>query len=44
MQEFLGKAWKPLGNLDWLPASMLATSLVVLGWGYTRSGRVWHKL
>ena len=34
MQEFLGKAWKPLGNLDWLPASMLATALVVLSWGY----------
>ena len=26
--------WKPLGNLDWLPASMLATGLVVFGWGY----------
>ena len=25
VQEFLGKVWKPLGDLDWLPASMLAT-------------------
>ncbi|MHC5539685.1 carbon starvation CstA family protein, partial [Singulisphaera rosea] len=34
VQEFLGKIWKPLGNLDWLPASMLATALVVFGWSY----------
>ncbi len=34
VQEFLGRVWKPLGNLDWLPASMLATGLVVFGWGY----------
>ncbi|MDB5348991.1 MAG: carbon starvation protein predicted rane protein [Planctomycetota bacterium] len=34
VQEFLGKLWKPLGNLDWLPASFLATSLVVFAWGY----------
>ncbi len=32
VQEFLGKAWKPLGNLDWLPASLLATALVVGSW------------
>ncbi len=34
VQEFLGKVWKPLADLDWLPASMLATGLVVFGWGY----------
>ena len=34
LQEFLGKIWKPLGNLDSIPASMLSTSLIVLGWGY----------
>jgi carbon starvation protein len=37
VQEFLGKVWKPLGNLDWWPAAMLATGLVVLGWG----GFIW---
>jgi carbon starvation protein len=34
VQEFLGKLWKPLGDLNWLPASLLATGLVVFGWGY----------
>ena len=34
VQEFLGKVWKPLGDLDWLPASILATALVTFGWAY----------
>jgi carbon starvation protein len=34
VQEFLGKAWAPLGDLESLPASMLATGLVVGGWSY----------
>jgi carbon starvation protein len=34
LQEFLGKVWKPLGNLDWLPASILATGLIVFAWAY----------
>jgi carbon starvation protein len=34
VQEFLGKFWKPLGDLNWPPAAILATGLVVLGWGY----------
>jgi carbon starvation protein len=34
VQEFLGRVWKPLGNLDWLPASFLATALVTFGWAY----------
>jgi carbon starvation protein len=34
VQEFLGKIWKPLGDLNSLPASVLATGLVVYGWGY----------
>lgn len=34
VQELLGKMWKPLGDLEWAPASMLATGLVVFAWGY----------
>ncbi len=34
VQEFLGRIWKPLGDLSWLPASILATSLVVFAWAY----------
>jgi carbon starvation protein len=34
VQEFLGRIYKPLGDLDWLPASLLATGLVVFGWAY----------
>jgi carbon starvation protein len=34
VQEFLGKAWAPLGDLNSIPASMLATGLVVGGWVY----------
>ncbi len=34
VQEFLGKLWKPLGDLNWPPAAFLATGLVVFGWGY----------
>ena len=34
VQEFLGKLWKPLGDLDRLPSAILATGLVVAGWVY----------
>jgi len=34
IQEFGGRAWKPLGRTDWLPGNILATVLMVLGWGY----------
>ena len=34
VQEFLGRIWKPLGDLQWWPAALLSTGLVVFGWGY----------
>ena len=34
LQEFVGRAWKPFARPDWVPASVIATSLVVLAWGY----------
>ena len=40
VQEFLGRLWKPLGNLDWLPAALLATGLVVLRLGLLHLDRL----
>ena len=34
VQEFLGKLWKPLGDLDRIPSAVFATALVVAGWSY----------
>lgn len=34
VQELLGRVWRPLGDFDWLPGSLLATGLVVFGWAY----------
>jgi carbon starvation protein len=34
VQEFLGKAWKPMENTSWLPGTIVATGLVVGGWMY----------
>ncbi len=34
VQEFLGRLWKPLGDLEWWPAALFSTGLVVCGWGY----------
>jgi carbon starvation protein len=33
-QEFAGRVWKPLSRPDFLPASLLATVLIVLAWAY----------
>jgi carbon starvation protein len=34
LQELLGHAWKPLGRTSWYPSSILASVLVVAGWGW----------
>ena len=34
VQEFGGRAWKKLGDADWLPGSLGATAFMVLAWGY----------
>ncbi len=34
VQELLGRIWAPLGRTAWYPSAVLASGLVVLGWGY----------
>jgi carbon starvation protein len=34
LQEFVGRAWKPFARPDSIPASVVATTLIVLAWGY----------
>jgi carbon starvation protein len=34
VQELLGHVWKPLGRTNWVPGSVIASALVVAGWGY----------
>jgi carbon starvation protein len=34
LQELMSKVHKPFGNTSWLPGNLLASSVVVLGWGY----------
>jgi carbon starvation protein len=34
VQEFGGRAWKKLGDAEWLPGSLGATLFMVLSWGY----------
>ena len=34
VQEFLGRAYKPFARQDWVPGSIIATTLVVGGWSF----------
>jgi carbon starvation protein len=34
IQEFGGRVYKPFGRADSIPASVIATTAIVLGWGY----------
>lgn len=34
VQEFGGRVWKKFERPDWLPANIIATTLVVCSWGY----------
>jgi carbon starvation protein len=34
LQEFIGRLWKPFAQPDWLPGSLISTSLMVMGWAY----------
>ena len=34
LQEFGGRVWKPFGDANWLPGSMVSTAALVLAWAY----------
>jgi carbon starvation protein len=34
VQEFGGRAWKPMARTDWLPGTLISTTVVCLAWGY----------
>jgi carbon starvation protein len=34
IQEFGGQIWKPFARPNWVPGSIISTSLIVVAWGY----------
>jgi carbon starvation protein len=34
LQELAGQVWRPLGRTSWYPSTVLASALIVTGWGY----------
>jgi carbon starvation protein len=34
VQELLGRVWKPIGRMNWYPAILLSSGLIVALWGY----------
>ena len=34
LQELAGQVWRPLGRTSWYPSTVLASGLIVTGWGY----------
>jgi carbon starvation protein len=34
MQDLMGHIWKPMGRTAWYPSVLIASALIVAGWGY----------
>jgi carbon starvation protein len=34
LQEFIGRVYKPFARSDWLPGSLISTSVICFAWGY----------